>query len=81
MMMKRIVSRALALTLILSSSLLPASRSFAHCPGVLGPPDYLETTFAPIRAGAEPIALELVTRGITSPPAAEHGFSTSPDAS
>jgi glucose/arabinose dehydrogenase len=47
--------------------LLPASRAVAHCPGVVGPPAYLETTFAPIRPGGQPINLAKVADGLTSP--------------
>ena len=57
----------LAISLALALMLLPASRAVAHCPGVVGPPAYLETTFAPIRPGGQPINLAKVADGLTSP--------------
>jgi hypothetical protein len=55
--------RCLAVSLALALTLLPATRAAAHCPGELGAP-YLETTFAPIRPGGQPINL----RGGGRPP-------------
>jgi glucose/arabinose dehydrogenase len=47
--------------------LLPVIPAVAHCPGTVGPPAYLETTFAPIRPGGQPIGLALVASGLTAP--------------
>jgi glucose/arabinose dehydrogenase len=59
--------RCLTVSLALALTLLPATRAVAHCPGTVGPPAYLETTFAPIRPGGQPINLELVATGLTAP--------------
>ena len=58
--------RCLAVSLALALTLLPATRAAAHCPGELGAP-YLETTFAPIRPGGQPINLARVADGLTAP--------------
>ena len=59
--------RCLSVSLALALTLLPATRALAHCPGTLGPPAYLETTFAPIRPGGLPINLARVADGLTAP--------------
>ena len=58
--------RCLAVSLALALTLLPATRAAAHCPGELGAP-YLQTTFAPIRPGGQPINLARVADGLTAP--------------
>ena len=67
---QRWLSRTLALVtaaLTLLWTLLPATPVRAHCPGVSGPPAYLETIFAPIHASGTKISLELVASGLVAP--------------
>ena len=65
-MAKRILSMLTA-ALTVCWTLFPATTSFAHCPGSQGPPDYLETFFAPIQASGTKIKLEKVADGLVSP--------------
>jgi glucose/arabinose dehydrogenase len=65
-MAKRILSMLTAV-LTVFWTLFPATTGFAHCPGSVGPPAYLETFFAPINASGTKIKLELVTSGLTAP--------------
>jgi glucose/arabinose dehydrogenase len=65
-MVKRTFSLVTA-TLTVLSTLFPATPGFAHCPGVVGPPAYLETFFAPIEASGTRIRLESVASGLTAP--------------
>jgi glucose/arabinose dehydrogenase len=65
-MVKRTLSLVTA-TLTVFSTLFPATPGLAHCPGTEGPPDYLETFFAPIEASGTRIRLEIAASGLTAP--------------